>query len=241
VSVRFPLLLLVDDDATLCRSLATNLLADGYEVVVAGSGREALALVQEKLPSLAVVDLMLPDMHGFELCRRMKKYLDLPVVLLTGVDVEDSRVSGIELYAEDYIVKPFSYRELAARIGRILRRTKDILPADQVLRLGSNLSLDFARRTALVRGKEVRLTPIECRLLSSLARRRNRIVSPVVLMDEAWPDGEGDEARLWVNVKRLRAKLEDIPERPRFIITVRGLGYRLAAEAGPISGTDLQT
>ena len=229
MNVRFPLLLIVDDDPVLRRTLSVNLRADGYDVLVASSGREALALLEEKLPNLAVVDLMLPDMHGFELCRRMKKSFDLPVLMLTGVDAEDSRVSGLELYAEDYVVKPFSYRELAARIGRILKRTSDLLPEDEVLQLGPDLSVNFSKHVALLRGEVVRLTPTECRLLGSLAKRRSRIVSPAVLMDETWPDGEGDEGRLWVAIKRLRSKLEENPSKPQYILTERGLGYKLGS------------
>lgn len=230
MSARFPLLLVVDDDPILSQTLKVNLQADGYEVLVASTGREALAILEERLPDLAIVDLMLPDMHGFELCRRMKKSMDLPVIMLTAVDVEDSRVQGLELYAEDYVVKPFSYRELAARVGRILKRTSDLLPEDRVLQLGAELTINFSKRAALLAGEEIRLTPIECRLLIALARRRNRVVSPLVLMDEAWPDGEGDEARLWVSIKRLRAKLEENPNRPRHIVTERGLGYRLVID-----------
>lgn len=228
---RFPLLLIVDDDPSLCRTLGANLRADGYEVMVAGSARQALSLLKKGLPNLAIVDLILPDMHGFELCRRIKKTVDLPVIMLTGVDVEDSRVDGLDLYAEDYVVKPFSYRELAARISRVLKRTNDLLPKDHILELSSEVTLNLSRRLAAVRGQEVRLTPVECRLLQSLARRRNRLVSTAVLIDEVWTDGEGDESRVWVNIRRMRDKLERDPNKPRHIVTERGLGYKLVIDA----------
>ncbi len=236
MSLRFPLLLVVDDDRILCRTLTDNLRADGYEVAVAHSAREALSVLETRLPNLAVVDLMLPDMHGFELCRKMKKSLDLPIIMLTAVDVEDSRVNGLELYAEDYVVKPFSYRELAARIGRVLKRTAGLLPEDPVMQLGPDLALNLSKRIVVVNGVDVRLSPVESRLLSSLARRCNQVVSRTVLMDEVWPDGDGDEGRLWVSIKRLRTKLGDNTARPRYIVTERWLGYKLVVETDVAAG-----
>src|SRR3989338_6861969 len=129
--VHFPGVLIVDDDVTILRSLQVNLEADGFDVYTATTGSEALERLQQKLPDLVLVDLLLPDMHGFELCRRIKRFLDLPIIMLTGVGTEDSVVEGLDLYAEDYVVKPFGYRELLARISRVLKRTEKVRPQER--------------------------------------------------------------------------------------------------------------
>lgn len=225
--VHFPLLLLVDDDPTILRSLQVNLEADGFDVLTAANGAEALAWLERKLPDLMVVDLLLPDTHGFELCKKVKSYIDVPIIMLTAVGTEDSMVNGLQLYAEDYIVKPFSYRELLARITRVLKRTQDLLPKEQVMVVDDDLHIDFARHTVRLGSQAVHLSPIESRLLTILARNANRVVSSDVLMDQVWPDGEGDLNRLWVNIERLRAKIEADPRRPQRLVTQRGAGYRL--------------
>jgi len=228
MEVRFPTLLIVDDDLTLIRSLQVNLEADGFDVITSGTGKDALDQMKRRLPDMAVVDLLLPDMHGFELCRRIKNYLDVPIIMLTGVDSEDSIVNGLELYAEDYVVKPFSYRELLARINRVLKRTAHLLPEEKVLVLNDEFKVDFTKHCVQIGSREVRLTPIETRILAILARNPDRVVSTEGLMDEAWPDGEGEPSRLWVNIGRLRNKIEPDPDQPRYIVTERGVGYRLA-------------
>lgn len=225
--VHFPVILVVDDDPTILRSLQLNFEGDGFEVMTASCGREALEKVKTKLPDLAIVDLLLPDTHGFELCRKIKSFLDLPIIMLTAVDTEDSIVQGLSLYAEDYIVKPFSYRQVLARLQRVLKRTQQVLPQEQVLILDNEMCIDFGHHTATINSKEVGLTPCETRILSILARHPNTVISSQALIDEVWPDGEGDEARLWVNIRRLRRKLETDPDKPARLITRRRLGYKL--------------
>ncbi|MBI4330190.1 MAG: response regulator transcription factor [Chloroflexi bacterium] len=237
--VHFPVILIIDDDPTILRSLQINLEGDGFEVMTAGTGREALDKLKTKLPDLAVVDLLLPDMHGFELCRKIKSFLDLPMIMLTAVDTEDSIVQGLSLYAEDYVVKPFSYRQLLARIQRILKRTQQVLPQEQVLILDKDMCIDFAHHTATVNSREVGLTPCETRILSILARHPNTIITSQALIDEVWPDGEGDEARLWVNIRRLRRKLETDPDKPSRLITRRRLGYKLVVARTNIPASQL--
>lgn len=231
--VHFPLLLVVDDDPTITRSLKVNLEADGFDVVTAATGREALDLMERKLPDLLIVDLILPDMHGFDLSKKVKSYLDVPIIMLTAVDSENSKVSGLGAYAEDYIVKPFSYRELLARIGRVLKRAQHLLPKEQVMVVDRDLSLNFARHVALLHNREIPLTPVESRILSVLAINANRVVTRERLMDAAWPDGEGDPNRLWVNISRLRNKLEDGSSQPKRLVTERGLGYKLQVYEEP--------
>lgn len=227
MNIHFPNILIVDDDPIILRTLSLNLQADGYEVMTASSGGEAFRALEQRLPDLAIVDLMLPDMHGFEVCRRIKQYFDLPVVLLTAVGTEDTVVKGLEEFAEDYIVKPFSYRQLLARIGRVLKRAKSAMPESETVRLGEHIVIDFARHQLLIDERSERLTPTESRALSCLVRRANQVVSNEMLMDEVWPDGNGDAERLWVLINRLRHKLEPNPKQPVFLLNERRIGYRL--------------
>lgn len=226
--VHFPILLVVDDDPHILRFLSMNLDRDGFEVRLAENGQAALAQLRRETPDLAIVDLLLPDMHGFELCRKIKDYLDIPIMMLTAVDTEESIIEGLEKYAEDYIVKPFRYRELRARINRLLKRTKHLLPPRKLQLVPGELSLDFDRRVVSWGDREVALTPTECRLLACLARNPNVIVSRDRLMDEVWPDGDGDPLRLKVAIHRLRTKLEKEPNRPQHLLSYRGRGYKLA-------------
>ncbi|HLC29466.1 MAG TPA: response regulator transcription factor [Dehalococcoidia bacterium] len=229
MTVVFPQILLVDDDPILVRTLQLNLERDGFQVAVASNGQEALKTLERRIPDLMLVDLLLPDMHGFELSRRVKQYLDVPIIMVTAVGAEDSVVKGIESYAEDYVVKPFNYRELLARLNRILKRTRNVLPEGQIIKLGSELVIDFARHVVAINGQERRLTPTEERLLAALARNLNRVVPKGRLIDETWPDGEGDPPRLWVNIQRIRRKLEPQPDVPRYLITEANVGYKLVS------------
>jgi DNA-binding response OmpR family regulator len=227
MTIHFPNILIVDDDPIILRTLSLNLQADGYEVMTASSGAETFRALEQRLPDLAIVDLMLPDMHGFEVCRRIKQYFDLPVVLLTAVGTEETVVKGLEEFAEDYIVKPFSYRQLLARIGRVLKRAKSAMPESDSVRLGEHIVIDFARHQLLIDERTERLTPTESRALSCLVRRANQVVSNEMLMDDVWPDGNGDAERLWVLINRLRHKLEPNPKQPVFLLNERRIGYRL--------------
>ena len=226
--VSFPELLVIDDDRNILRFLEMNLERDGFEVRTAENGQAALERMQDRLPDLAIVDLLLPDMHGFELCRRIKAYMDMPIIVLTAVGTEESAIEGLEKYAEDYIVKPFRYRELRARINRILERSKHLLPPKYFEIVPGELSVDFARRVIVLKNGEVSLTPTESRLLTCLARNINRVVSRERLVDEVWPDGEGDPLRLKVAIHRLRAKLERESEKSGYLRAYRGQGYMLS-------------
>ena len=227
MSVQFPLILVIDDDPVITRTLSLNLQADGYDVVTAASGSEALRALALRLPDLAVVDLMLPDMHGFELSRKIKTYNDIPIVMLTAVGTEASIVAGLEQFAEDYIVKPFSYKQLLARVTRVLRRTRGVKPEHDLVKIADGVEVDFARHTVTVHGGEAKLTPTESRVLACLARHPNQSVSNEILLEEIWQDGDGDEGRLWVLIKRLREKLEPNPRVPCVLVNERGVGYRL--------------
>ena len=205
-----------------------NLERDGFEVRTAENGQEGLEQMQRRLPDLALVDLLLPDMHGFELCSRIKAYMDMPIIVLTAIGTEESAVEGLEKHAEDYIVKPFRYRELRARINRVLERSKHLLPPRHFVILPGELSVDFARHVIVLQDGKVSLTPTESRLLTCLARTPNRVVSQERLIDEVWPDGEGDPLRLKVAVHRLRVKLGRRSKWSRYLHSYRGQGYMLS-------------
>ena len=225
--VRFPVLLVLDDDPHILRFLEMNLEKDGFELLLAATGQEALEQLQRKIPDVALVDLLLPDTHGFELAKKIKSYLDIPIIMLTAVGTEESIVEGLEHYAEDYIVKPFRYRELHARIQRVLMRTKHLTLERSFLVIDEHLSLDFALHLAIIDGRQVLLTPTESRLLACLARNPNRFVRRTMLIDEVWSYDEGDPMRLKVAIHRLREKIEPDPSLPRYLVSRRGEGYKL--------------
>ncbi len=228
-------ILVVDDDETILNSLRLSLTNDGFEVIAAHSGSEALSKVERAIPQLAILDLMLPGMSGFELSRRLQRYVEIPIIMLTAVDDEATVVQGLEQYADDYINKPFRYAELRARINRILSRTGEAsLNSSDDIVVDGTLTINFARHVVLVNDKNVHLSPIESRLLYCLVKGGGRVVTNEVLLRRGWNyQMDGDVESLWVRMSSLRRKLGDTEEPPRYIITERGVGYRFGV---PIAG-----
>ena len=223
-----PAVLLVDDDPTLLSVLSRRVSRAGFDVRTAPSGPAALRHLESSWPALLVVDLMMPGMDGFELCRRVKQLADLPIIVLSAVDESESKVSALELYAEDYVTKPFDPDELVARIQRVLRRASIGNP--QVSLDGGDVEVDFAMRRLTSPAGTHQLTPTEARLLQVLAASVDRIVPTEELLSRVWTDADGaDPSYLWVTVRRLRRKLEADPDHPRYLLTERGIGYRLAS------------
>jgi DNA-binding response OmpR family regulator len=224
-----PTVLVADDDPDLAFTLGTWLEADGYRVFTALDGQSALRVAARVQPNLVVLDLVMPLKGGSELARRLKRLIDTPIIVLTALDDEESRVTALELYADDYVTKPFSYRELRARIKHVLDRTwPDREPEVAHLVLEDGVEVDFARREMTRPGqKPIRLSPTEARLLSLLLRNAGRVLPNALLLDRAWPDGGGSTPALWEYIRRLRQKLEDAGLPPRAIRTERGIGYRL--------------
>jgi DNA-binding response OmpR family regulator len=226
-SVR-PAVLVVDDDLTLLSVLARRLSREGYDVKTAASGAAALSSLTGVWPSLLVVDLMMPGMDGFELCRRVKQIADLPIIVLSAVDASEAKVSALELYAEDYITKPFDPDELVARVQRVLRRVVTARP--QLLLDGGEVEVDLASRRVTTPSGSQQLTRTEARFLHVLAASLDRVVATEHLLDRVWSDAEGaDPSYVWVTVRRLRRKIEADPDNPRYLLTERGVGYRLAS------------
>lgn len=223
-----PAVLLVDDDRTLLAVLSRRVARAGYQVRTAASGVAALKQLEESWPALLIVDLMMPGMDGFELCRRVKQIADLPIIVLSAVDGSEAKVSALELYAEDYVTKPFDPDELVARIQRVLRRAA--MGTAQISLDGGEIEVDLAtRRLTTPRGTH-QLTPTEARLLQVLAASVDRVVATDELLSRVWTDTDGaDPSYLWVTARRLRRKLEVDPDRPRYLLTERGIGYRLVS------------
>ncbi len=207
--------------------IRTELERAGYEVWPALSAEAGLALLEKRgLPHLVLVDILLPGMDGLTLARRLQEWSDLPIVMLTSVGEADTVVQAIESFAEDYIRKPFTPRELVARIDRVFRRIGDFgYTLEPVVQVDERLSVDFAHQRALVEGKPVPLTATESKLLYVLMRRAGGVVPTDFLLRRLWPSDEVFEDTLRVHVHRLRAKIEPVPSRPRYVITERGVGY----------------
>ncbi len=218
--------LVVDDEEPIRELVRRYLIRDGMEVLTAEDGASALEAVRRLSPDVVVLDLMLPELDGIEVCRRLRTFSDAYVIMLTARDEEVDRIVGLSIGADDYMVKPFSPRELVARIRALLRRPRvETGPAP-----APGLDVDTATRRVSVDGREVRLTNIEFALLQALARSPGTVLSRAQLLDAVWgPEFVGDDHVLDVHVGNLRRKLEDDPAAPRFVETVRGIGFRLVA------------
>jgi two-component system KDP operon response regulator KdpE len=227
-------LLLVDDDATLLRFLGDYLAGEGFEVLTARRGDEALKVCYAERPSLAVVDVMMPGMDGWELCARLRELSSLPIILLSAKAGESDKLRGFRLGIDDYVTKPFSLAEMAARIRAVLARSA--APGEggrRVYRLG-DLVIDLNRRVIRRGGQDIALTPIEFRLLETLLESAGDVVSEADLLKKVWGSLKGEDSSavrryIWF----LRQKLEHDPAAPQHILTVRGFGYRLGT--GPLT------
>lgn len=221
-------ILAVDDEQRMVRFIQLNLEQDGFEVITAYNGREALEQVRTQLPDLILLDIMMPDINGFEVLKKIREVNTVPVIMLTAKGEEDDRIQGLELGADDYITKPFSPRELVSRIRAVLRRTKSF-SEDQVdqITVDDRLMIDFSRREVWVEGEKVDLRPTEYRLLYHLVQNAGWVNTHEQLLSKVWGFEYQDEphyVRLYVNY--LRKKLEKDPADPKYILTERGVGYR---------------
>jgi two-component system KDP operon response regulator KdpE len=222
-----PRVLVVDDEAQILRALRVILREAGFESLPANTGEEALDVAALQNPDAAIVDLLLPHFDGIELCRRLREWSDMPLIVLSAVGEEDAKVRALAAGADDYVTKPFGPRELVARLEANLRRTAPD-PEEAQIRV-DGLEVDLARRTVTVNGDEVHLTPTEFDLLRLLVRNRGRLMTHRDLLTSVWGPGYGDDTQvLRAHIANLRRKIEPAEGR-RFIRTDPGVGYRFAA------------
>jgi DNA-binding response OmpR family regulator len=231
---RAPRILLVDDEQPIQTLLSFPLQRDGYEVVVASDGREALARYEEQPPDLVVLDLMLPRMDGLEVCKRLRaKGETVPIIMLTAKSEEIDKVLGLELGADDYITKPFSMREFRSRVKAALRRAgmrQNDADDERALEI-RGLRIDPAKRTVTRDGESVTCTYVEFEILRALAQGPGRVFTRDMLLSRVWGDSAFRDPRtIDVHIRHLREKLEADPKEPEFIFTVRGVGYRFRDE-----------
>ncbi len=222
-------ILVVDDEPTLVATLRFNLEREGFDVVVASDGGEALELVEGQRPDLVLLDLMLPGMHGFEVCRALRKRTAIPIVILTARTDEVDRIVGLEVGADDYVTKPFSMIELIARLRALLRRSagSPVQKEAEVIAAGP-LAVDLGRREALISGEPLHLNPKEFDLLVILMQNRGKTLTRDQLLHKVWKyDSSGFSRTVDVHIGRLRRKIERHSDPPVRIITIRRYGYRL--------------
>ena len=224
-----PRILLVDDEHSVQKLLASALRKDGYEVVSALDGRAALDRVSDGGFDLLVLDLMLPKVDGFEVCRQVRATSSVPIIMLTAKVEEIDKVLGLEIGADDYITKPFSMREFRSRVKAVLRRsqlTRTEEPAEEEL-VDGELRIDFDKRQVSVSDEPVRLTYVEFEILAALARNPGRVYSRATLLERVWGDSAYRDPRtVDVHIRHLREKLERDPKTPELVQTMRGVGYR---------------
>jgi two-component system response regulator RegX3 len=222
-------ILIVEDEDSLADSIRYNLEREGFRVEVADDGVAAMAAFRAERPALVILDLMLPQASGLDVCRAIRAESNVPVIMVTAKDAEADKVTGLELGADDYVTKPFSMRELISRVRANLRRARMRVPetdGDDVLR-GGPVELDVSRHEARVGGAPVAFPPKEFELLETLLRRKGHLLTRDFLIEEVWgSDYFGDTKTLDVHVKRIRKKLEADPHQPVHLLTVRGLGYK---------------
>lgn len=219
-------ILVVDDEMEIVRLLRAYLERAGYTVVTAGEGREALAVFRHEHPNLVILDLNLPGMDGLDVCRELRRASDIPIIMLTALIEETDRLIGLELGVDDYVVKPFSPREIVARVRTVLRRTEGTPVRPEVVPSGG-VVLDLTRRTASLDSQPLDLTTMEFDLLAFLVEHPEQVFTRMQLLDRVEGGAyEGYERTIDVHIKNLRKKLGDDPLKPHFIETVRGIGYR---------------
>lgn len=219
--------LLVEDDPGISKLVTDFLGKTGYEVTPKHDGPEALEHIRQNgLPHIALIDLLLPTMHGFEVSSRLKAMADVPIIFVTSVNDTETIVQGLKKYAEDFIVKPFELRELEARIEVVLSRMPSLdYASEPMLELDEHLTIDFAHNRIVLDGKSIGLTPTESILLHVLLRNAGRVVENRMLCARVWPDEEVYEDTLRVHMHRLRRKLEADSHHPHYVRTERGIGY----------------
>ena len=220
-------ILVVDDEKRIVEILKAYLERDGYRVIAAYDGRSALELARNNSPDLIILDLMLPEISGWDVCRTLRKESDVPIIMLTARDETTDKIVGLELGADDYVTKPFDPKELVTRVRTVIRRSEGGMASKPVLNV-ADLSIDVEKRLVKRGDVDIGLTPVEFELLRVLAENPGRVYSRMQLLDKAQGDAyEGYDRTIDSHIKNLRKKIEPDPDHPRYIITVYGVGYKL--------------
>jgi len=226
--MRRPRILIVDDDIAVLIFLQANLQAEGYETLTSTDGAEALQIIEKEPLDLIILDILMPNMDGFEVCRRVRDWLQIPIIMLSTLEHEADKVKCLDLGADDYLTKPFGTQELMARVRAVFRRAEaaKAVPAEPVF-IREDLEINFIERKVTVAGREVRLTPTEYCLLKELVLNAGKVLTHTYLLNRAWgPEYREEREYLHVFISRLRVKLEPEPAHPRYFISVPGVGYQ---------------
>ncbi|BBO75233.1 DNA-binding response regulator [Desulfosarcina widdelii] len=230
-----PTILVIEDDENTRSLVALYLEREDFLAITAGDGEAGLRLADRHHPDLVILDLMIPKLDGWEVCRRLRQHSDVPVIMLTARDEEIDRVAGLTLGADDYVVKPFSPRELVARVKAVLRRTANTPLSTEAVLTHGPVRLDLEKRRLTIDGRPVDLTPHEYALLAALMKTPGRTFTRDELLGHLYPKGEAVviDRVVDVHIGKLRQKIEPAPAEPRYIKTVRGIGYRFAERVPP--------
>ena len=228
-----------DDDPQLLRLVTRNLQLEGYEVIAASDGQQALEEIEHSIPDVVLLDVMMPRLDGFTVCQRVREFSAVPIIIVTARGQDQDKIRGLDLGADDYLTKPFNVDELLARVRAVLRRAQ-FAPAESAQGLQStitigDMTIDFAQHLVTMSRREVPLTPIEYRLLAYLAQNAGRVITQDLLLEHVWgAEYLGESHMLQVNVNRLRRKVEADPAHPRYVLTKVGVGYLLPAQPTPL-------
>ena len=233
-------ILAADDDPQLLRLVTRNLQLEGYEILAASDGQQALELIENNSPDLVLLDVMMPRMDGFTVCHRVRSFSSVPIIIVTARGQDQDKVRGLDLGADDYLTKPFSVDELLARVRAVLRRsqftTKESAQGLQATTTIGDLAIDYSQHLVTMEGREIVCTPTEYRILAYLAQNAGRVLTQDLLLEHVWgSEYLGESHMLQVNINRLRRKLEVDPTHPRYILTKVGVGYYLAALPGVVT------
>jgi two-component system KDP operon response regulator KdpE len=221
-------ILVVDDEVAIVRVLRSCLKAKGFETLASMNGLEAIQIIERESPDLLILDIVMPDMDGFEVLKRVREWSQIPIIMLSALGNEEDKVKCLDLGADDYLSKPFGTKELIARVRAVLRRVTSASMPGQPAFTSGDISVDFAKRRVAVAGREVKLTPTEYSLLKELAVDAGKVFTHIELLRRVWGAEYGQELEyLHVFISRLRAKLEPDPKNPQYIKTISGVGYML--------------
>ncbi|OGN89356.1 MAG: DNA-binding response regulator [Chloroflexi bacterium RBG_13_46_14] len=221
-------ILVVDDELSIIKLLRANLEAEGCQVLAAINGVEALNVFEKEPTDLVILDITMPEMDGFEVCRRIREWSQIPIIMLSAINNESDKVKCLELGADDYITKPFGKDELSARVKAVIRRSEAAtsIPVQPSFNSG-NLEINFSQRRVTINGEEVKLTPTEYNLLQTFVLNKGKVLTHTQLLNRVWgPEYRDEREYLYVFIPRLRSKLKDNPENPWYIATVSGIGYQ---------------